>query len=255
MRIALNAVGDIGTRAGKILLAESSLAALGMYGPQEGQRAADRKVMVIRELAGFDVLATDDADLASGLAGIAADDGLSCVTTTAGVDAELGERFIAAGTTLLVGANLADGLAAALTAHEGAQPDQVTSTTAAWTVPGRPVRRGTVIPFPEPIGPRWGRRVGKRRARSGLRRVAVPISGDWAGATVIVEGFEGGQPVTRIIGIADQADHLEAIALAAGVLAVAEGAYAPGLQRPADNASAYLAAALRVGLGIAAFTD
>ena len=45
--------------------------------------------------------------------------------------------------------------------------------------------------------------------------------------------------------------HLGEIALAAGAIAVAEGAFPPGIHRPAVSAEAYLAAALRIGLGVA----
>jgi len=72
MRIALHAVGDAGQRAGRILLAERDLDALGLYG-HSGGRVADRRTMAIRELEGFDVLVTDDVDAASQFAGIALD--------------------------------------------------------------------------------------------------------------------------------------------------------------------------------------
>lgn len=254
MRIALHSSGDVGTRAGRILLAERSLDALGLYGHQ-GRKVADRKVMTIGEPAGFDVLVTDDPDLASGLAGIAVDDGLACVVSAGSVDDDLHERFEEAGTTLLIGTDLAGGLAASLGAHAMARPERIGSTTVSWTVSGKPRRRGIVVPFPDPVGPRWGRAAPPPNSRSSMRGVEVPIKDGWAGATVTVTGTDRARPTTRVIGVADHAEHLAAIALAAGAIAVAEGAYGPGLHRPDDNAEAYLAAALRVGLGVAAFTD
>jgi hypothetical protein len=254
MRIALHSSGDIGARAGRMLLAERSLTALGLYGHQ-GQVAADRKVMAIREPTGFEVLATDDPEIASGLAGIAVDDGLSCVVTASTVDDGLDARFRDAGVTLLVGADLAHGLAAALAAHELARPEHVGSTTVAWTVPGKPRRRGIAVPFPEPVGPRWGRAAPPATSRTGVRGVEVPIGGEWAAATVTVTGSDDGARVQRVIGLADHADHVAAIALAAGIIAVAEGGYEPGLRRPDDDAEAYLAAALRIGLAVAAFNS
>ena len=77
MRIALNAVSDVGTRTGRILGAEPELAALGLYGDQAGL-AQDRRTLRISNLEGFDVLVTDDESTASALAGLAVEDGLSC---------------------------------------------------------------------------------------------------------------------------------------------------------------------------------
>ena len=154
MRLALHAVGDVGTRAGNILLAEAGLTALGLYG--QSKSTADRRTMVITELTGFDVLVSDDLEAAEGLAGIAADDGLSCVLVADfAPDAGLVKRFKSAGTTLLVGANLATGIAETLGAHEVARTDDDTSLTIGWTVPGRSLRRGEAVPFPDPVGARW----------------------------------------------------------------------------------------------------
>lgn len=254
MRVALNAASEVGIRAGKILLAERDLDALGLYGNEGAGRGADRKVMVIRDVAGFDVLVSDDTSITSALAGIAADDGLAFVTTDDRIDDDIPDRFSAAGTTLLIGANLATGLAPALASHESTRVSTVLRTTVAWTVPGTPRRRGVVVPFPEPIGPRWAA-PKRRQRRATYRRHAVPIRGDWAGATVIVDGIDGDRQVERIIGVADHREHLEALCLAAAALAAAEGAYGPGLHRPADRPAEYLAAGLRIGLGVATYTE
>jgi hypothetical protein len=68
---------------------------------------------------------------------------------------------------------------------------------------------------------------------------------------VTVTGRFAGKTVERLVGVADQRDHLEGIALAAGAIAVASGAFAPGGHTPADAPPAYLGAALGVGLGVA----
>ena len=254
MRIALHAVGEAGRRAGRILLAERDLAALGLYG-HEGAPVSDRRTMAIRELTGFTVLATDDEGAADAFAGIAADDGLSCVLTAASVDPAVAERFTPAGTTLLVGANLAQGIAESLAVHEMARTDEIRAITVAWTVPGKPLRRGEAVAFPDPVGARWGRKLTKGRRDGTPVRIEVPIGGDWAAASAEVTGRIGGETVTRLVGVADHADHLAGIALAAGAIAVATGAYGPGVRRPSDAAPAYLEAALRVGLGVAALTE
>lgn len=250
MRIALHSVGEVGKRAGLILLAERELIALGLYGHQ-GRRGEDRRTIVIRDLHGFDPLVTDDTDAASGLAGIAADDGLSCVVTVDAIDPEVSARFGTAGPTLLTGANLS-GIAESLAAHEVARTDQVTETTAAWTVPGNPLRKGEAVAFPDPVGARWGEALERAE---GATRIVVPIEGEWAGASATVVGSVDDEPVQRVVGIADLRMHLEGIALAAGAIVVAEGSIPPGVHRPGDHPEVYLAAALRVGLEVASYTS
>jgi len=240
MRIALNAVGEVGTRAGLILLAERSLTALGIYGG--GHLGSDRRAIRITALAGYDVFVTDDSNPAP-LAAIAAEDGLSCVVATT-LPPAIAERFTTAGLTVLTGAGIR-GLATTLAAHEAAGLDAVTRIGTAWTIPGKALRRGIGVGFPDPVGARWGRAV-----EGGTE---VPIGGTWAGAAVTVSGKSAGKPTERLVGVADH-DHLEALALAAGAIAVAAGAYGPGVHVPADNATAYLGAALGAGLGVAAYS-
>lgn len=59
--------------------------------------------------------------------------------------------------------------------------------------------------------------------------------------------------ITRVVGVADFAGHLEAIALAAGAVAAARGAYPQGIVTADEAAGSYLAAALAAGLDIAAY--
>jgi hypothetical protein len=248
MRIAIHAVGEAGRRAALILLAERDIVALGMYGYQGP--ITERRTIKIRELTGYSPLATDDEAAASGLAGIAADDGIPCVVTADEIDPDVTRRFTEGGLTLLVGANLS-GLAESLTAHEVARTDHVAKTVTAWTVSGKPLRRGEPVAFPEPVGARWGE-VAARDA--GGVRIRVPIEGEWAGASATVIGDADGERVQRVVGVADLGHHLEGLALAAGALMVAEGGVGPGLHRPRDHPEQYLAAALRVGLEVAAYS-
>lgn len=257
MRIALHAAGEIGRRAGRILLAEKDLVALGMYGHTGGTE--DRRTMAIKSLAGYDPLITDAHDARS-FALIAAEEGMSCVVAAEPrVDRRLARLFLDAGTTLLVGAALGGGIAETLAAHERARTDRDRAVTIAWTTEGRPHRRGEAIPFPDPIGPRWGSSTGRSRRRRKtpgvpVTRFTAPVDGQWAGAIVRVSGERDGIPVEQIVGVADHRGHLGAIALAAGAIAVAEGAYPPGVHRPAVASEAYLGAALRIGLGVASHT-
>jgi len=242
MRIALHPTAEVGTRTGLILLAERSLMALGLYGGVGGL-GADRRTMRISALTGFDLFVTDDPDPAP-LAAIAAEDGLSCVVAGS-VPSAIAARFTTAGHTRLIGANLR-GIATTLAAHEVARIEGPVQVSAAWTVPGKALRRGTGVGFPEPVGARWGRPV-----EGGTE---VPVGGSWAGAAATISGRVGGEQTERLVGVADQRDHLAAIALAAGAIAVSRGGYPPGVHTPADNAEAYLTAALTAGLAVAAYT-
>jgi len=257
MRIALHAEGEIGKLTGRILLAESRLVALGMYGQTRG--AEDRRTTAIRSLTGYSPLVTDAPDARS-FAIVAAEEGVSCVVTgQPRIDRRLARKFLEKGITLLVASDLSGGIAETLAAHEMASTDADTAVTVAWTTEGRPLRRGKAIPFPDPIGPRWAFRLGRaRRFRkhpgTPISRYIAPVKGEWAGAMVQVAGERRGQVVEQVVGVADHAAHLNAIALTAGALAVAEGAYPPGVHRPAVAADAYLSVALRIGLGVASHT-
>jgi hypothetical protein len=199
--------------------------------------------MQITELAGYEILVTDDPS-PSPIAGIAATDGLACVTA-APVEEETAHRFEAAGLTLVTDAGLS-AIARSLARHEAARVDVVGATSAAWTVPGKPLRRGIGVGFPDPVGARWGEEVPGG--------IEVPVPGVWAAASATVAGVVDGNGVERVVGVADHHHHLEAIALAAAALAVASGAYGPGAHTPDDAPEPYLVAALRVGMGVAAFT-
>jgi len=252
MRIALHSVGDTGRRAGRILLSEKGLAALGLYG-QSGGVTEDRKTTAITSLDGYNPLVTDDEGDAGSFARIAAEEGVSCVLSVRpDIDTDLFEAFATNGRTLLVGADLA-GIAETLATHELAARGAASRITISWTVPGPTLGSGEAIPFPDPVGARWGRRQRVPRnqpARDPVEtmRVECPVTGPWAGAMARVTGNGD-----RVVGIADDAAHLAGIALAAGALAVAEGSFPPGVWMPADGSEAFLAAAIRVGMDVAAY--
>lgn len=249
MRVAVEQAGpEIALRASRILLAEKSLTSLGLIGLEP--RGKDARVHQVVDLGDYDVILTDATDAAE-LVETALDSGVSCVVWGDGDDlrAEYGSDLANAGITLLTGANVASGLAPSLAAHETARGGEVMEVSIAWTEPGTPLRRGEAIPFPDPVGPRWAR---KRDNELGYKAYAAPITGKWAGALARVTSAASEGVVMRVVGIADQANHLEALALAAGVLAI--DLYSPGVHRPADAAEIYLAKALDAGLGVASYT-
>ena len=119
----------------------------------------------------------------------------------------------------------------------------------AWTEPGTPLRRGTAVPFPDPVGARWA----KERILVDGEGLVAPIEGDWAAAMARVTSASDSGVVTRIVGVADLAPHLEALSLAAGAITLARGDYPLGLTVPKDASDAYLSAALTAGLDVAAY--
>lgn len=251
MRIALHPTTEIGHRAGRILLAEPDLSALGIYG-HRGRGTEDRRSMAITDLAGFAVLASDDRTAPLDLAALAAADGLSCVLA-ADVDppASLAGSFAGQGLTLLAGACL-PGLAEALRFHGAALLDDPSEAVVAWTTEGRPLRFGEAVPFPSPLGARWGRRLPAREGDPPwLVRLEVPVEGPWAGALARVAGTTAGRAAQRLVAVADHRHHLEALALAAGALAIARGHLPGGWCRPSHGAEGYLAEAARLGLALA----
>ena len=227
-------------RTGRLLLGEAKLETLGIVGQPVSDR--DPRLRRIDDLEGFDVVVTDDPEL--GIAGRAMASGVPIVAWVDGDDVAPESPSV----PFMTGANLATGIAHALVAREMASIGQPTSALIAWTEPGTQLRSGEPVTFPDPVGARWGR----IRYRHGITtEVVVPVAGEWAGAVVRVSD----QQQNRILGIADLATHLEALALTAGAVTVASGPIQPGLVRPADYADEYLLAALRVGLEIASFTS
>ena len=251
MRLALHPTGETGRRAGRILLAEPGLEALGIYG-RRSAATEERRATAITDLAGFTVLASDDATAPFDLAAIAVADGLSCVLAAdVTPDPALAGRFAAIGRSLLVAASL-PGLAEAL-AHRafgrGPGPDTL---LVAWTREGKTERRDVAVPFPAPVGARWGTRLPPHpQDAATTTRAEVPVAGPWAGALARVTVGTGRKRQERLVAVADDRLHLEAIALAAGALVLARGAAPPGACRPGAVAAAYLQACLGVGLEVA----
>ena len=248
MRLALHQSGEVGTRAGRILLAERSLTALGLI--DKNPTEPDSRLEQVEVLATYDALLTDSTEPEEHIA-MALNAGVSCVVWVDAEEAhaEYHDAFVDAGLQLLTGCNLATGLAPSLTVHEVEITDAVLEVTTAWTEPGTPRRRGEAIPFPEPIGSRWGE---PRPTEYADRAYVANVSGDWAAAMARVTAASESGVVTRIVGVSDLAVHLEALAFATGAALVSS--YPVGSSRPADLADDYLSQALDAGLDVAAHT-
>lgn len=248
MRLALHQAGEVATRAGRILLAERSLSALGLIDKTPTDQ--DDRLERVDVLATYDALISDDpapreqveAALTTGIDCVLWDDAYELAE-------EFDDQFADAGLRLLTGCNLGSGLAPSLTAHEVAAAGTVLDVTTAWTEPGTPRRRGEAIPFPDPVGSRWAE---PRESPFTDRAFVARVTGSWAAAMARVTSATEGGVVTRIVGVSDLAVHLEALALATGAMTVKD--YDPGANRPADLADGYLSKALDVGLDVASHT-
>jgi len=242
VRIALDQRSEVGTRAGRILLAERTLELLGLV-DQNPSDEDDRLVRVL-DLSAYDVLVTDAEDPSDVLAA-AAEAGIPAVTW---VDRPAAGVQAAVDAAVLVGANLGSAIAPSLAAHEAAGAGEGSPIDIVWTEPGRPLRRGHPSRFPDPVGPLWA----AERARSGVvRRFAAPTQGEWAGAVVHVAATE--HPRERIVAVADHAAHLEALALAAGALVAVDPAFEElrGVITVDDVAETFLDVVLGLGLEVA----
>lgn len=248
MRLALHQAGDVATRAGRILLAERSLTALGLVDKHPTE--PDDRLEHVEVLATYDALITDDPSPQKQIES-ALSAGISCVVwdDADGMAADYGDAFTEADLRLLTGCNLGSGIAPSLTAHEVAGAGTILDVTTAWTEPGAPRRRGEAMPFPDPVGSRWAE---PRETEYTDRAYVARTSGEWAAAMARVTGATDAGVVTRIVGVADLAAHLEAIALATGAMVIKE--YPAGANRPADLAESYLSRALDAGLDVAAHT-
>jgi len=131
-----------------------------------------------------------------------------------------------------------------------ARGGEIMDVTTAWTEPGRPIRRGEIIQFPAPVGSLWGRPSSKARPNA----MVAPTDSPWAAGLARVTSAGTTGVSTHIVGVAADAVHLEAIALATGAIAAAQTAYGPGLHHPDDAAEPYLEIALGAGLDVATYT-
>ena len=110
MRLALHQAGEVGTRAGRILMAERSLSALGLIDKHPTED--DQRLEHVDVLATYDALVTDDPDPAAQIqAALTA--GINCAVwdDADAATAEYGPAFLDSGLTLLTGCNLGSGIA------------------------------------------------------------------------------------------------------------------------------------------------
>ncbi len=248
MRIALAAVGSIGLRAGRVLLADRRVTVLGSLSREV--RSNDPRVRAVDSAAGFDLLVSnaplDDPRIVE-----AVRLGIPLVTPH-----PLAEVAALPGDTPCIAACSPDsGLPAALASIGAGGLDRVDSLTATVTAePGR-VRRRRTAAFPEPIGSLWCESVPTPVAfPRDMTFFRAPYDGPLLGITVSVEGRKNGRPHTDVTGIVDEPDYLAAIALAAAALMMIDAGAPEGRFEVQRRAGEYLDSCTSAGIGIAEFT-
>lgn len=250
MKIALEATGTIGSRAARVLLAERSVEAIGLIGRRS--TSGDPRVSTITNLAGWDVLASDDPERIERRYQQASDHGIPFVIPT-------GETLISRDPDIpfIVGANHSSGLAACLAANECTRHDTPMEVSIGWTEPGSPLRRGHPLVFPQPIGNLWADEAKTLwpDAPSGTQFLAAPVESPWSGLVVKVTAATAEGVEVRTLGVADDSNFLAGIALAAAVITAGSNAYLTGISYPTAAFGAYLDAALRAGLEVATFIE
>jgi hypothetical protein len=250
MKIALEATGKTGSRAARVLLAERSVEAIGLIGRRS--TSGDPRVSTITNLAGWDVVASDDPEHIERRYQQASDHGIPFVVPTsmalAATDPDIPVVF---------GANRSSGLAACLAARECTRHETPMEVVVGWTEPGRPLRRGHPMVFPQPIGNLWAQDGGIiwPEAPPGTQFLAAPVEGPWTGLAVRVTAATPEGVEVRTLGVADDSTFLAGIALAAAVLAAGTGAYPTGNNYPTAAFNDYLDSALRAGLEVATFLE
>lgn len=255
MRVGFHITGAVADRAARLTLGERSLEVLGLWNTPS-IRPSDPRVRSLDQLDDVTVIVTDSPEPADVLeAALAA--GIGCVLAAEAVTATgVEDRFRQAGLPLLMGANLSAGIAAGLAGHRANRVGERIEITVAWTCPGTPHRHGESIPFPAPVSARWAR--PDRHSQwpdPGVitRRFEAPVQGTWAAAMTSVAEADSDGLRTDILGVADDATHLDAIALATAAALVGRGEVPAGPHWVSEVPVAFIETALAIGLEVATY--
>lgn len=220
MRIAIDTSTEVGNRAVRVLLSDADVEYIGVLGEDVPSR---KRSGPIDSIYGFDVLISDGTTDVHRLLGRCAVENVALVLWR---DESIKETKIAV--PVVTGANVANALTAALTAHPTASISDDDIVTIGWTEPGKELRSGDATVFPDPIGPQWGR---VRSAADASKTVVAFRDDAWAGAVVDVDGPQG----RRIVGVSDHGAFMEAIVLAGVGMATGRGAYPVGVSSAASQ--------------------
>jgi len=248
MRIALAPSGPTGLRAGRVLLADRRVTAVGAFGTEVGFQ--DSRVRSIESLDGWDVLVSDAAPDDERIREAVGAGTLLVTTHTATELSGIRER-----SPMLTGASPASGLPVALVISAMSRLDRVENVSAAVTVPARRVPHQNAMSYPDPIGPLWSESAPSPSPTvRDLLFYHSPYDGSLAGVTARAEGEVAGALKILSYGIVDDSLFLGAIALAAAALMILDGSPPDGCIGVETEAHRYLEACTAAGMGVASFS-
>ncbi len=234
MNIGIDVGQEVGQRAARILLGDARCDILTILNKQ--WRPSDDRVVHTTDLTGTDVLISDGTSSLATLIGRASVASTPIVVWPDVSDDQTGPATV----PVIVGANVGSTLASALLLHPASVTSPGDTVQVGWTEPGTPHRKGIPMPFPEPVGMEWTKE--REPGRFVARR-----DDKWAGATALIEGPSG----QRVVGVADNGAHLEAITLVATGFVAAAGAFGSGIQRSSAALAEILDEARNLELDVA----
>ena len=233
MRIALDTGTAVGFRTARVLLSEPSITHIGVL---KSAVTTNGRSGAVKDLSSYDALVSDGTTDYHDLIGRCSVEGVPLVLWPDLPKLALGPSHL----PVVKGANVAVALTAALAVHPTAAITPADNVRIGWTEPGSPQRSGASMPFPDPIGSVWS------TERSPGRFVAFRDD-EWGGAVVEATGNDG----TRIVGVGDHAEFMEAIVLAAAAILAARGTYSPTIQDATIQPAALLDEVTRLELDVA----
>ena len=235
MRIALDAGTPVGFRTARVLLGEPDVEHVGVLNPATSTSGRSGQV---KDLSSYDALVSDGTTDHHDLIGRCSVYGLPLVLWPDLPHLAMGPSHL----PVTKGANIAIGLTAALATHPTAAVTGSDVVRTGWTEPGSPQRTGEAMPFPDPIGSVWASQ------RSPGRYVAFRDD-EWGGA--VVEATDDHS--TRIVGVGDHVEFIEAITLASVAILAARGTYSATIQDASSEPGLLLDEVTRLELDVAAW--
>lgn len=246
LRLALAPHGPVGLRAGRAVLADRRVTALGVLGAQA--HSGDSRVRTIDSLDGWDAVLTD---------AVSNDDRVlealrlqvPIITTQS-----LSDFGDSGDTSVVAAATGSSGIPASLAVLLMEGFDTVRSIKAAVTVPEGKVRRDQSALFPDPIGALWCEVVQSPVASpNGLVFSHAPYDGSLQGVSVQAEGTIEGRGSLATSGVAEDPLFLDGVALAGAAIMLLDGDAREGRFEVQQYAGAYVIACRSIGLGVASF--
>ncbi len=246
VRIALEATGEAGNRAGRVLLAESELSQIGLIGRQPLPGRDDR-VVAVGDLADWDVMVSDAGGGLVERVRQAETAGIPLVLA-----GRLRRRRRPPAVPVVENAIFSGVIAQALLERELERLASPQRVTVAVTTHGKPRSKGLPAHFPDPVGSRWADEVDTpwRTTPAPMHYLEAPIDDPiWAGLSIEVTGTDQARNVQRLVALVDVGAFLAGIALSAAAIALLEQQPSPGWVHL--DSTPLLRAAVAQGLAVA----